>query len=91
MLSGEELQRHLPDSELSVGVLTFNMAGRHLNSSLNELLLPERVLYVPDIYAIGIQEAFSREPGELRDWTVQIQAGSAPATGWQAPARAYQI
>lgn len=76
MLSSEELQRQLPDSLLTVGVLTFNMAGRNVTGSLNELLLSERVLHVPDVYAIGVQEAFSRES---RDWYVALQATLGPS------------
>lgn len=62
-----------------VGVLTFNMAGRHAPAALNDLLLPEHLLYLPDVFAIGVQEAFSREPAEMREWCIQLQATLGPS------------
>jgi hypothetical protein len=76
VLSSEELHRQLPDEHLTVGVLTFNMAGRNVSTPLNDFLLSERVMHVPDVYAIGVQEAFSRE---MRDWTIQLQATLGPS------------
>lgn len=59
LLGEEELNRYFPDRKVNVFVATWNMNGLASPASLDDLLLPKTIEYVPDIYAIGVQEAMS--------------------------------
>ena len=54
LLSGDELERNLPDKRARVLVTTWNMnAVKKLSDNLDELLLPDMIQTMPDIYVIG--------------------------------------
>ena len=57
LLSNEELDRHFVDRKARVLIATWNMGGvKKLPSNLSELVLPEAIQTMPDIYVIGVQE-----------------------------------
>ena len=57
LLSSEELERNLLDKRARVLVTTWNMGGvKKLPDNLDELLLPEVIQTMPDIYVIGVEE-----------------------------------
>lgn len=59
LLGEEELNRYFPDRKVNIFVATWNMKGSASPASLDDLLLPKAMEYVPDIYAIGVQEAMN--------------------------------
>ena len=57
LLSSEELERNLVDKRARILVTTWNMGGvKKLSDNLNELLLPDMIQTMPDIYVIGVEE-----------------------------------
>ena len=57
LLSSDELERNLMDKKARVLIATWNMGGvKKLPDNLEELLLPENIQTMPDIYVIGAQE-----------------------------------
>lgn len=57
LLSSEELERNLADKRARILVATWNMGGaKKLSDNLDELLLPDMIQTMPDIYVIGAQE-----------------------------------
>lgn len=57
LLSSEELERNLVDKRARVLVTTWNMGGvKKLSDNLNELLLPDMIQTMPDVYVIGVEE-----------------------------------
>ena len=57
LLSSEELERNLIDKRARVLVATWNIGGvKKLPQNLDELLLPDMIQTMPDIYVIGLQE-----------------------------------
>ena len=57
LLSSDELERNIMDKKARVLVATWNMGGvKKLPESLDELLLPENIQTMPDVYVIGVQE-----------------------------------
>ncbi len=57
LLGAEELERNLLDKRARVLVTTWNMGGiKKLSDNLNELLLPDMIHTMPDIYVIGVEE-----------------------------------
>ena len=57
-------------------LLTWNMGGNAPPSELNDLLLPEVLQYVPDVYAIALQEAVH---GELKELETKMQTTIGPS------------
>ena len=57
LLSADELERNLLEKRARILVATWNMGGaKKLSDNLDELLLPEMIQTMPDIYVIGVQE-----------------------------------
>jgi hypothetical protein len=57
LLGNEELDRHLLDKKARVLIITYNMAEmKTMPDKLEELVLPDNIQTMPDIYAIGAQE-----------------------------------
>ena len=57
LLSTDELERNLLEKRARILVATWNMGGtKKLSDNLDELLLPEIIQTMPDIYVIGVQE-----------------------------------
>lgn len=59
LLGEEELNRYFPNRKVEVFVATWNMNGLAPPPNLDDLLLPQSIENVPDIYAIGVQEAMN--------------------------------
>lgn len=59
LLGEEELSRYFPNRKVQIFVAIWNMNGLPPPPSLDDLLLPGTIEHVPDIYAIGVQEAMS--------------------------------
>ncbi|XP_054919419.1 uncharacterized protein INPP5E isoform X3 [Dermacentor andersoni] len=75
LLGEEELNRYFPDRKVNVFVATWNMNGLASPASLDDLLLPKTIEYVPDIYAIGAQEAMS----DRKEWETRLQFTLGPS------------
>lgn len=75
LLGEEELNRYFPDRKVNVFVATWNMNGLASPASLDDLLLPKTIEYVPDIYAIGVQEAMS----DRKEWETRLQFTLGPS------------
>ncbi len=57
LLGKEELERNLVDKKARVLIVTYNMAEmKTMPEKLEELVLPDNIQTMPDIYAIGTQE-----------------------------------
>ena len=53
----EELDRSLVDRKARILIATWNMGGvKSLPENLDDLLLPETIQTMPDVYIIGTQE-----------------------------------
>lgn len=78
LLGEEELHRYFPNGRVNIFVCTWNQNRKRAPMNLNDLLLPDKLVYMPDIYAIGIQEAFSSQQDYLRDWEVELQTTLGP-------------
>lgn len=76
ILGCEELTRFFPSGKVNIMLITWNMSGNHPPSELNDLLLPETLLYVPDIYAIAMQEMVF---GEGKEIETQLQTTIGPS------------
>ncbi|XP_077538428.1 inositol-3-phosphate synthase isoform X3 [Haemaphysalis longicornis] len=75
LLGEEELHRYFPDRKVNVFVATWNMKGSASPASLDDLLLPKAIEYVPDIYAIGVQEAMN----DKKEWETRLQFTLGPS------------
>lgn len=57
LLSSEELDRHLLDRKARILVATWNMGGvKKPPSNLDELVLPDVIQTIPDVFVLGVQE-----------------------------------
>lgn len=68
----EDMVRLLPDSKLLIAIITFNMNGKHC-PNLHEIILPDQLEVLPDIYVIGTQEFIGRDNQEMKEWTIDLQ------------------
>lgn len=78
LLGHDELHRYFPNGRVNIYVCTWNQNRRRSPMNLNDLLLPEKLEYMPDIYAVGIQEAFSYQSDYLREWEIELQTTLGP-------------
>lgn len=78
LLGPDELYRYFPNGRVSIFVCTWNQNRKRAPMNLDDLLLPDQLVYMPEIYAIGIQEAFSSQNEYLRDWEVELQTTLGP-------------
>lgn len=78
LLSHDELHRYFPNGRISIFVCTWNQNRKRAPVNLNDLLLPDQLVYMPDIYAIGIQEAYSSQQDYLREWEIELQTTLGP-------------
>ena len=76
ILGSEELSRYFPTGKVNIMIITWNMAGNEPPSELDDLLLPESMKYVPDIYAIGLEEA---DHSELEELETRMQTTIGPS------------
>ena len=57
LLGAQELERTLSEKRARVLIITWNMCGlKEIPDKLEELVLPDKIESMPDIYAIGAQE-----------------------------------
>lgn len=57
LLSSEELDRYFIDRKARVLVATWNMGGvKKPPTNLEDLVLPDLIQVIPDIFIIGVQE-----------------------------------
>uniref|UniRef100_A0A1I8Q307 phosphoinositide 5-phosphatase n=1 Tax=Stomoxys calcitrans TaxID=35570 RepID=A0A1I8Q307_STOCA len=70
-----ELNRVLPNKEVTIFVGTWNMNGQSPPKEMNDFVLPPNVEHVPDIVAIGTQES---SPDRF-EWEVTIQETLGPS------------
>uniref|UniRef100_A0A147BG75 Putative inositol polyphosphate 5-phosphatase n=1 Tax=Ixodes ricinus TaxID=34613 RepID=A0A147BG75_IXORI len=75
LLGEEELSRYFPDRKVHVFVATWNMNGLAPPPNLDDLMLPETIEHVPDIYAIGVQESMS----DKKEWETKLQFTLGPS------------
>jgi type IV inositol 5-phosphatase, putative len=79
-LGKDELYRNLPNGIFTLLIATWNMNGRSGPCNYGDLLLPEKINFMPDLYAIGIQEAPGQGNGqEVRQLEVCLQATIGPS------------
>lgn len=79
LLGHDELIRYFPNSRVNIFVCTWNQNRRRAPMNLQDLLLPSRLNYMPDIYAVGIQEAFSSQGDYLKEWEIELQTTLGPS------------
>jgi hypothetical protein len=57
LLSNDELDRNFLDRKARVLISTWNMGGvKKLPGNLDDLVLPDTIQTLPDVYVIGVQE-----------------------------------
>jgi hypothetical protein len=57
LLSYDELDKNLFERKAKVLISTWNMGGiKSIPSNMTDLLLPDSIQTVPDVYVIGVQE-----------------------------------
>lgn len=76
ILGSDELTRYFPSNTVNIVLITWNMSGNQPPEELNDLLLPEALLYVPDIYAIALQEGVH---GEMTELETRMQTTIGPS------------
>ena len=76
ILGSDELSRYFPSGKVNIMLITWNMAGNEPPKELDDLLLPETMKYVPDIYAIALQEA---DHSELKELETRMQTTIGPS------------
>lgn len=79
LLGEDELLRYFPNGRVSIFVCTWNQNRKRAPVNICDLLLPDQVVCLPDIYAIGIQEAFSSQSDYLREWEIELQVTLGPS------------
>lgn len=79
LLGQDELFRYFPNGRVSIFVCTWNQNRKRAPVNICDLLLPDQVISMPDIYAIGIQEAFSSQNDYLREWEIELQVTLGPS------------
>ncbi|XP_004525259.1 72 kDa inositol polyphosphate 5-phosphatase [Ceratitis capitata] len=75
LLGPAELDRVLPNKEITIFVGTWNMNGQNPPKQMNDFVLPLTVEHVPDIVAMGTQES---SPDRF-EWEVTIQETLGPS------------
>jgi phosphatidylinositol-bisphosphatase len=68
--------RYFPNGEMRILIVSWNMSSQSPPTDINDLLLPESITYVPDLYAIGIQEGPSND---MSEWQIQLQTTIGPS------------
>jgi len=57
LLSNEEIDRNLADRKARVLIVTWNMGEiKKLPQNIDDLILPDNIQTMPDIFVIGVQE-----------------------------------
>ncbi|XP_074595624.1 inositol-3-phosphate synthase [Brevipalpus obovatus] len=78
-LGDDELSRIFPNGLVNVMVITWNMSGKKGPDEINDILLPDNIEFVPDIYAIGTQESPGNSgSNEMRELIITLQSTIGP-------------
>lgn len=75
LLGIEELSRYFPDNKVKIFIGTWNMNSQNSPKDINDFLLPEKIDFVPDIYAIGVQEGMQ----DKKEWEILMQTSIGPS------------
>ena len=76
LLSAEELDRNLPERRARILLATWNMGEvKSLPENLDDLLLPENIQTMPDLYIIGVQEMDLN----TNQWEIKLQEQIGPS------------
>uniref|UniRef100_A0A0C9RMT9 phosphoinositide 5-phosphatase n=1 Tax=Fopius arisanus TaxID=64838 RepID=A0A0C9RMT9_9HYME len=75
LLGSRELEKVLPNREITIFVGTWNMNGQSPPKELNDFMLPTEIQTIPDILAIGTQESCS----ERSEWEAALQETLGPS------------
>ncbi|XP_053954781.1 inositol polyphosphate 5-phosphatase E [Anastrepha ludens] len=75
LLGPAELDRVLPNKEITIFVGTWNMNGQNPPKQMNDFVLPLTIEHVPDVVAMGTQES---SPDRF-EWEVTIQETLGPS------------
>lgn len=78
LLGSDELHRYFPNGRVNIFISTWNQNRKRSPPNLNDLLLPDQLINMPDIYAIAIQEAFSYQAEYLKEWEIELQTTLGP-------------
>lgn len=78
LLGTDELYKYFPDGKLKILIISWNMSSNPASGNINDLLLPEDLMYVPDLYAIGVQEASGTSSSQIKEWEVKLQTTLGP-------------
>lgn len=76
LLRAEELSHYIPDEKISICIATWNVNSRNAPSDLNPIALPEKVTYLADVLAFGIQEA--PQGNFIKEWEIDLQKTIGP-------------
>ncbi|XP_036347389.1 inositol polyphosphate 5-phosphatase E-like [Rhagoletis pomonella] len=75
LLGPAELDRVLPNKEITIFVGTWNMNGQNPPKQMNDFVLPLSVEHLPDVVAMGTQES---SPDRF-EWEVTLQETLGPS------------
>ncbi|KAK2575647.1 hypothetical protein KPH14_011910 [Odynerus spinipes] len=75
LLGPVELEKVLPNREITIFVGTWNMNGQSPPKELNDFMLPSDIETIPDMLAIGTQESCS----ERTEWEAALQETLGPS------------
>ncbi|XP_067127267.1 phosphatidylinositol polyphosphate 5-phosphatase type IV [Centruroides vittatus] len=75
LLGVEELSRYFPDNKIKIFIGTWNMNSQNSPKDIDDFLLPEKIHFVPDIYAIGVQEGMQ----DKKEWEILMQTSIGPS------------
>ncbi len=57
LLGNDELEKNLVDKKCKILIVTWNMGSeKNITSKIGDLLVPDSIVHIPDIYVIGVQE-----------------------------------
>lgn len=76
LFRNEELTYYFPEAKISIFVVTWNMGSASPPTDLNPFVLPESVIYVPDLLVVGVQEA--PQGNYLKEWEIELQKTIGP-------------
>ncbi|XP_041481513.1 phosphatidylinositol polyphosphate 5-phosphatase type IV-like [Lytechinus variegatus] len=76
LVGKDELDSHLPERRLRIFVATWNMhEDKEIPENLDDLLLPEDIEYMQDVYVIGTQESSP----DIAEWEIRLQETLGPS------------
>ncbi|RWS08352.1 72 kDa inositol polyphosphate 5-phosphatase-like protein [Dinothrombium tinctorium] len=76
LLKNENFERYFPNGTMTVFIVTWNKNSKDAPADITDLFLPQSVEYVPDLYAVGVQESANIND---RQWEIEIQRTIGPS------------